>query len=98
MYAAKRFSCGPGAQRRDPTKQFYSKMLFYDPVVLARQSGRSFRNILYELYWAEHEVRLFLKNRSRAISLVEWDAKWLAATPHKVIFRRLAAAQPAETR
>src|SRR5260370_4260731 len=34
MYAAKRFSCGPGAERRDPTKQFYIKMFFYDPVVL----------------------------------------------------------------
>src|SRR5579863_6977768 len=35
IYAAKRLSCGPGAERRDPTKQLYSKMLFYDPVVLA---------------------------------------------------------------
>src|SRR6202035_5709854 len=34
IYAAKRFSCGPGAERRDPTKQFYTKMLFYDPVIL----------------------------------------------------------------
>ena len=36
IYAAKRFSCGPGADRRDPTKQFYIRMLFYDPVVLPR--------------------------------------------------------------
>src|SRR5262249_31502515 len=36
IYAAKRFSCGPGAERRDPTKQFYTRMFFYDPVVLAR--------------------------------------------------------------
>src|SRR6202035_4727918 len=35
IYAAKRFSCGPGAERRVPTKQFYIKMFFYDPVVLA---------------------------------------------------------------
>jgi hypothetical protein len=34
MYAAKRFSCGLGAERRDPTKQFYTRMFFYDPVVL----------------------------------------------------------------
>jgi uncharacterized protein len=39
MYAAKRFSCGPGAERRDPTKQFYNKMLFYDPVVLVQSGG-----------------------------------------------------------
>src|ERR1019366_4304434 len=36
IYAAKRFSCGPGAERRDPTKQVYIKMFFYDPVVLVR--------------------------------------------------------------
>lgn len=60
---------------------------------MARQQGRTFRNIVDEVYWPEHEVRLFLKNRSRAISLVEWDAKWLAATPHKIIFRRLAPTQ-----
>src|SRR5208283_2309675 len=35
MYAAKRFSCGPGAEKRDPTKQFYIKMSFCDPVVVA---------------------------------------------------------------
>src|SRR5205823_11793202 len=35
IYAAKRFSCGPGAERRDPTKQFYIRMFVYDPVVLA---------------------------------------------------------------
>ena len=34
MYAAKRFSCGPGAERRDPTKQVYTNLFFYDPVVL----------------------------------------------------------------
>jgi hypothetical protein len=31
----KRFSCGPGAESLDPTKQFYNKMLFCDPVILA---------------------------------------------------------------
>src|SRR5579863_7012234 len=34
IYAAKRLSCGPGAERRDPTKQFYINLFFYDPVVL----------------------------------------------------------------
>jgi predicted nucleotidyltransferase len=61
---------------------------------MARQQGRTFRNILDEAYWPEREVRLFLKNRSRAISLVEWDVEWLAVTPHKIIYRRLASAQP----
>ena len=35
MYAAKRFSCGPGADRRDPTKQFYLKLYLYNTVILA---------------------------------------------------------------
>jgi hypothetical protein len=61
---------------------------------MAQQQGRTFRNIVDEAYWPEREVRLFLKNRSRAISLVEWDVEWLAVTPHKIIFRRLASAQP----
>lgn len=61
---------------------------------MAREQGRTLRNIVDEAYWPEREVLLFLKNRSRAVSLVEWDANWLAATPHKIIFRRLAAAQP----
>ena len=41
MYAAKRFSCGPGAERRDPTKQFYIRMFFYDPVVLTNETKRN---------------------------------------------------------
>jgi hypothetical protein len=61
---------------------------------MAREQGRSFRNIVDEAYWPESEVRLFLKNSSRAISMVEWDVKWLAATPHKIILRRVASAQP----
>ncbi|HLH02729.1 MAG TPA: hypothetical protein VKX25_08160 [Bryobacteraceae bacterium] len=63
---------------------------------MAREQGRNFRNIVDEAYWPEREVRLFLKNRSRAISLVEWDANWLAATPHRVIFRRVASVQPSK--
>src|SRR3954469_8032411 len=41
MYAAKRLSCGPGAERCDPTKQFYTRMFFCDPVVLAKMVVRS---------------------------------------------------------
>src|SRR4051812_4474916 len=29
IYAAKRFCCGPGADKRQPTKQFYTKLSFY---------------------------------------------------------------------
>ena len=34
MYAAKRFCCGPGADSREPTKQFYTKLFVYNTVVL----------------------------------------------------------------
>jgi hypothetical protein len=52
IYAAKRFSCGPGAERRDPTKQFYIKMFFCDPVVLT------------PLFWrrASQAVEVFLRS------------------------------------
>jgi hypothetical protein len=36
MYAAKRLRCGSGADKRVPTKQFYTKMLIYNTVVLAK--------------------------------------------------------------
>src|SRR5580658_3335689 len=36
IYAAKRFSCGPGAEGLVPTKQFYTNLFFYNAVVLAR--------------------------------------------------------------
>src|SRR6266700_2241079 len=50
IYAAKRFSCGPGAERRDLTKQFYIKMFFCDPVVLARRRT-GFRAAGSGSYW-----------------------------------------------
>src|ERR1700683_1822843 len=34
IYAAKRLSCGPGAEGLVPTKQFYTKVFFYNTVVL----------------------------------------------------------------
>jgi hypothetical protein len=34
MFAAKRFSCGPGAERREPIKQVYIKMFVYNTVLL----------------------------------------------------------------
>ena len=34
MYAAKRFSCGPGADSRDPTKQFYITLFVCNTVLL----------------------------------------------------------------
>jgi hypothetical protein len=34
IYAAKRLCCGPGEERRDPTKQFYIKLFFSNTVIL----------------------------------------------------------------
>jgi len=34
IYAAKRFSCGPGAEGLVPTKQFYTNLFLYNTVVL----------------------------------------------------------------
>lgn len=39
----------------------------------ARRAGRQFSNIVSELFWPQHEVLLFLKSRSRAISLHTTD-------------------------
>jgi len=44
MYAAKRFSCGPGVERRDPTKQFYTKLFFYNTVVLVWRTETRLQN------------------------------------------------------
>jgi predicted nucleotidyltransferase len=57
-------------------------------VSVAQQNGRSFRDILERAYWAESEVRLYLKNRSRSISMIEWNEEWLRTQPHEVIYRR----------
>ena len=40
----------------------------------ARSSGRRFRNVVDEVCWPRTEVLLLLKNRSRTISLCEWDS------------------------
>ena len=34
IYAAKRLCCGPGEERRDPTKQYYIKMFVFNTVIL----------------------------------------------------------------
>ena len=34
IYAAKRLCCGPGEERRDPTKQFYTELFVFNTVIL----------------------------------------------------------------
>jgi predicted nucleotidyltransferase len=40
----------------------------------AFESGRRFSNIVAEVFWPEKEVLLILKNRSRTISLCDWQS------------------------
>ena len=40
----------------------------------ARSSGRRFRNVVDEVSWPRTEVLFLLKNRSRTISLCEWNS------------------------
>lgn len=54
----------------------------------AEQLGRQFRDFMETLIWPEVEVKLFLKNRSRGISLIEWNDEWLASQPHRIIYSR----------
>lgn len=53
---------------------------------IARTSGRSFSNIVEDLFWPQREVILFLKARSRAISLHHEDPI-LAQVKTRVLFR-----------
>jgi predicted nucleotidyltransferase len=53
---------------------------------IAERSGRVFRNIVEEVYWPMTEVRLFLKNHSRSISLHDTDDPILTKTEYKVIY------------
>ena len=50
--------------------------------------GRRFSGILSEVGWPYTEVLLFLKSRSRALSLHDYDATAFEDTEHRVIFER----------
>ena len=52
----------------------------------AIQAGRRFGNILNEVFWPQHEVVLFLKSRSRALSLHDMDDDVLKKIPTRVLF------------
>lgn len=59
----------------------------YDARVLhALRTGRRFRNIFDEVFWPMHEVRLFLKSRSRAISIHDASDLVLVRTATRVLF------------
>lgn len=53
---------------------------------IAKRAGRTFNNVVEEVYWSMNEVRLFLKNRSRSISLHDTDDPILETAKYKVIY------------
>jgi len=59
-------------------------------VLAARRAGRRFRNLVEEVWWPKHEVRLFLKARSRAISIHEAD-RVVEHTATRVVFDEVRA-------
>jgi len=54
----------------------------------AEAHGRVFNSWYEEHKWAEREIWLFLKSRSRALSLHDWQShqKLIVATTHKVLY------------
>src|SRR6516225_8156080 len=60
IYAAKRLCCGPGEERRDPTKQFYIKLFFSNTVILESSMGLS----LYRRHRQQCEAARPLESRS----------------------------------
>ena len=51
-----------------------------------RDKGRTFSSLIDELYWAQTEVKRFLKSRSRSISLHETDDPILEQVAYQVIY------------
>src|SRR5215467_4137972 len=72
IYAAKRFSCGPGAERRVPTKQFYIRMFFYDPVVLGAVSThqRPATPCLFQAWGCESATTNLMNPNAGAIAML----------------------------
>jgi len=48
--------------------------------------GRRFRNLVDEIFWPVHEVRMFLKSRSRAISIHDVSDLVLVRTASRVLY------------
>jgi hypothetical protein len=66
IYAAKRLCCGPGEERRDPTKQFYIKLFFSNTVILV--------NLLVDVLREPHGVVLDTPEDRRVITGPERSA------------------------
>jgi hypothetical protein len=51
----------------------------------ACRAGRRFNNLIDQMFWPRREVELFLKSRSRAISIHDISDPVLATTPFRVL-------------
>jgi hypothetical protein len=49
--------------------------------------GKTFRNVIEELFCAELEVRRYLKGRGRSIDLQDYQdhGEWIETLPHRVL-------------
>ena len=71
-----------------PREQNHSKQeaVNDERIFSAESAGRRFGNIVDRLYWPQYEVALFLKARSRAISLHTTDDKAVSTDKFKVLY------------
>jgi hypothetical protein len=69
-----------------------------DRVSIALSGGRRFGSFFAQLIWPTQEVLLYLRNRRRSLSFVEWNEEWLKTQPHRVIYRRSQPAKPSPRR
>lgn len=67
----------------DPERR---SLLDRDRINAAYKAGRRFPNITSELFWPQHEVLLYLKARSRSLSLHTTDDGILENTETKILF------------
>ena len=72
-------------KRKNPDKEIQSQ-LEIQRAIEAEQKGRRFSTLLDKLCWAETEVQLFLKSKSRAISLHLASDPVLGLADKKVIY------------
>ena len=71
-------------REKDPKRR---EIVMQGRILEACKAGRKFSNIVEELFWPYQEVLLFLKSRSRAISLHTTDDKILSKVDSVVIFQ-----------
>jgi predicted nucleotidyltransferase len=70
---------------KEPNAKKHSDLM-QDRADEAARNGKRFQNFVERLYFADREVRLFLKARSRIIQLTDCDDGVLKIAEHRVIY------------